>query len=65
MIVAGERRYHAGKIVGLIKLPARVIRGNGRKVAELTLLENLQREDLNLVEEANGYRQLIDMGMTM
>jgi len=62
MIVAGERRWRASKLAGLHKVPVRVIRANDNKVAELALLENLQREDLNLVEEAKGYQALVDKG---
>lgn len=65
MIVAGERRFRACQMAGLKKTHARVIKANKRKVAELALLENLQREDLNLIEEANAYSQLIEMGLTM
>ena len=65
MIIAGERRYRACKLVGIKKVPVRVIRANNRKVAELSLLENLQREDLNLIEEARAYQKLMDLGLTM
>ena len=65
MIIAGERRYRACKLVGIKKVPVRVIRANNRKVAELSLLENLQREDLNLIEEARAYQKLMDLGLSM
>lgn len=65
MIVAGERRYKACKLAGLKKAPIRIIKANARKVAELALLENLQREDLNLIEEARAYQNLIDMDLNM
>lgn len=65
MIVAGERRFRASTLAGLEKAPVRVIKADDRKIAELALLENLQREDLNLIEEAMGYRQLMEMGMTL
>jgi ParB/RepB/Spo0J family partition protein len=65
MIVAGERRYRASTLAGLKKVPVRVIEADDRKIAELALLENLQREDLNLIEEAMGYKQLIALGMTL
>lgn len=64
MIVAGERRFRACQMVGLKNIPAHIIKANKRKIAELALLENLQREDLNIIEEANGYMQLMEMGMT-
>lgn len=65
MILAGERRFHACKMAGLKKAPVRVLSANRQKVAELSLLENLQREDLNLIEEANAYQGLLEMGLTM
>ncbi|MBN2061697.1 MAG: ParB/RepB/Spo0J family partition protein [Deltaproteobacteria bacterium] len=65
MIVAGERRYRACVIAGLTDIPVRIIEADERKVAELALLENLQREDLNILEEANAYKELMEFGMTM
>ena len=65
MIIAGERRFRACRLAGLTEAPVRVLEADDRKVAELALLENLQREDLNLIEEALGYRNLMDMGLTM
>ena len=59
-IIAGERRWRAAKIAGLTEIPAVIIEADDRKVMELGLIENLQREDLNPVEEANGYKVLID-----
>ena len=64
-IIAGERRWRAAKLVGLREIPAVIIEADDRKVMELGLIENLQREDLNPIEEANGYHVLIDeYGMT-
>jgi ParB family chromosome partitioning protein len=63
MIVAGERRWRAGRIAGLLEVPAEIIEADDRKIAELALLENLQREDLNIIEEANAYQRLLDMGL--
>ncbi len=64
-IIAGERRWRASKLAGLTEVPAVVIEADDRKVMELGLIENLQREDLNPIEEANGYRVLMkDFGMT-
>ena len=59
-IIAGGRRWRAAKIAGLTEIPAVIIEADDRKVMELGLIENLQREDLNPVEEANGYKVLMD-----
>lgn len=59
-IIAGERRWRAAKLAGLKEVPAVVIEADDRTVMELGLIENLQREDLNPVEEAKGYRVLMD-----
>lgn len=58
-IIAGERRYQASKIAGLEELPVIVKEVDDQKMLELALIENLQRSDLNPIEEAKGYRQLI------
>ena len=64
-IIAGERRYQASKIAGLEKLPVIVKDVDDQKMLELALIENLQRTDLNPIEEARGYKQLIKAsGMT-
>ena len=64
-IIAGERRWRASRLAGLAEIPVRVIEADDRRTAELALVENLQREDLNPIEEAKGYRSLIeDYGMT-
>ncbi|MBQ7472823.1 MAG: ParB/RepB/Spo0J family partition protein [Oscillospiraceae bacterium] len=59
-IIAGERRWRAARLAGLSELPVRVIEADDRLTAELALVENLQREDLNPIEEARGYRALMD-----
>ena len=61
MIVAGERRYRAAKAVGLNTIPAMVKQIDERMIREISLIENLQREDLNAIEEAQGYKTLIDV----
>ena len=64
-IIAGERRRRAARLAGLEEIPVRVIEADDRRTAELALVENLQREDLNPIEEARGYQALIDeYGMT-
>ena len=64
-IIAGERRWRAARIAGLTEVPVRIIDADDRTTAELALVENLQREDLNPIEEAKGYRTLInDYGLT-
>lgn len=64
-IIAGERRYQASKLAGLEELPVIIKEVDDQKMLELALIENLQRSDLNPIEEAKGYRQLIKAsGMT-
>ena len=59
-IIAGERRWRAARIAELREIPAVIIEADDKKVMELALIENLQRQDLNPVEEAMGYRTLMD-----
>ena len=59
-IIAGERRWRASRLAGLEEVPVRVIEADDRRTAELALVENLQREDLNPIEEAKGYQTLMD-----
>ena len=59
-IIAGERRWRAARMAGLDQVPAIVIEADDRKAMELAMIENLQREDLNPIEEAEGYRQLME-----
>ena len=64
-IIAGERRWRAGRLAGLAEVPAIVIEADDAKVRELALIENLQRQDLSPLEEAEGYRSLMEhSGMT-
>ena len=59
-IIAGERRWRAAKMAGLDEIPAVVMTGDELKVAEVALIENVQRKDLNPIEEAMAYRALIE-----
>ena len=59
-IIAGERRWRAARMAGLDQVPAIVIEADDRKAMELAMIENLQREDLNPIEEAEGYRQFME-----
>lgn len=64
-IIAGERRWRASRLAGLYEVPARIIDADDKKATELAMVENLQRENLNPVEEAHGYKTLMtDFGMT-
>ncbi len=64
-IIAGERRWRASRLAGLTEVPVRVLEADDRRTAELALVENLQRENLNPIEEAKGYRSLMhDYGLT-
>lgn len=59
-IIAGERRWRASRMAGLSEIPAVVVEAGDDKVMELALIENLQREDLTIIEEAMGYRVLME-----
>ena len=64
-IIAGERRWRAARLAGLQEIPAVIVEADDKKVMELALIENLQRQDLNPVEEALGYQSLMqDHGLT-
>ncbi|NLX26951.1 MAG: ParB/RepB/Spo0J family partition protein [Lentisphaerae bacterium] len=58
-IIAGERRWRAARMAGLLEIPARIVEADDKKATELAMVENLQREDLNPIEEAQGYKTLI------
>ena len=58
-IIAGERRWRAARLAGLQEVPVIVMEADDRKAAELAMIENLQREDLNPMEEAAGFQSLI------
>ena len=59
-IIAGERRWRAAKMAGLTEIPAVILDGDDLKAAQIAVIENVQREDLNAVEEAFAYRALIE-----
>jgi len=59
-IIAGERRWRAARMAGLSEIPAVIMEADDRKTMELALIENLQRQDLNPVEEALGYQTLME-----
>ena len=58
-IIAGERRWRAARIAGLLKIPVIIKDATPKEIRELALIENIQREDLNPIEEAQAYRQLV------
>jgi len=58
-IIAGERRWRASKVAGLERVPVRILAADDTSSLEIALIENLQREDLNSIEEARGYRRLL------
>lgn len=60
VIIAGERRWRAAKVAGIKELPAVIMDITDREVLEISLIENIQREDLNPIEEAIAYKRLID-----
>lgn len=61
-IVAGERRYHACKLAGLEKVPVRIVQMDDEATLRVALIENLQRTDLNAIEEARGFKELMRLG---
>ena len=64
-IIAGERRWRASMLAGLSEIPVRIMELDDKKAAQIALIENVQREDLNAVEEASAYEALVKrFGMT-
>ncbi len=61
MIIAGERRWRAAKLAGLKKIPAIIKEYDDKETMEIALIENLQREDLNPIEEAEGFKELMEI----
>lgn len=61
MIIAGERRWRAAKLAGLKKIPAIIKEYDYKETMEIALIENLQREDLNPIEEAEGFKELMEI----
>lgn len=59
-IIAGERRWRASKMAGLTEIPVVIVEADDRKAAEIAIIENIQREDLNAIEEAEAYRSLAE-----
>jgi len=59
-IIAGERRWRAARAAGLLEVPARIVVADDKRALELAMVENLQREDLSPIEEARGYRALME-----
>jgi ParB family transcriptional regulator, chromosome partitioning protein len=64
MIIGGERRYRASLIAGKIDIPVHIIEADDALVEEMALLENIQRQDLNDIEEARAFHSLLDRGMS-
>lgn len=60
VIVAGERRWRAAKLIGLKEIPSVIMDLNNSELLEVSLIENIQREDLNPIEEANAYKKLLE-----
>ena len=59
VIVAGERRWRAAKLIGVKEVPSIIMDLTDKQVMEISLIENIQRQDLNAIEEANAYKKLI------
>jgi len=64
MLIAGERRWRAAHLAGMEKVPVRVLEANDQQVAEMALVENIQRQDLTPLEEARAFQAMLDSGYT-
>ncbi|MBU3181789.1 ParB/RepB/Spo0J family partition protein [Clostridium psychrophilum] len=65
IVIAGERRFRAAKSIGLVEIPSIIMDLDNKEVLEISLIENIQREDLNPIEEAIAYKKLLkDFGLT-
>jgi ParB family chromosome partitioning protein len=64
MLIAGERRWRACQMAGLTAAPVRVLSADDRQIAEMALVENLQRQDLTPLEEAKAFKEMLDSGYT-
>jgi len=64
MLIAGERRWRACQMVGLTEVPVRIMEADDRQIAEMALVENLQRQDLTPLEEAKAFQDMLDRGYT-
>ncbi len=64
MLIAGERRWRACQIAGLATAPVRILEADDRQIAEMALVENIQRQDLTPLEEARAFKEMLDKGYT-
>jgi ParB family chromosome partitioning protein len=64
MLVAGERRWRACRIAGLTMVPVRILKANDNQIAEMALVENIQRQDLTPLEEAKAFKEMLGRGYT-
>lgn len=63
-LIAGERRWRAAQLAGLNRIPVRIIQASDEECLEIAIIENIQRQDLNAMEEAEAYRNLMSFGLT-
>ena len=64
MLIAGERRWRAAHLAGLARVPVHVLEADDRQIAEMALVENLQRQDLTPLEEARAFQEMLEGGYT-